>query len=68
MDQAVVLIVAVAGVAGVLASLSIVRRWRPRKESPFAASTQGEGRCPKCGMGNQWNDRTCIACGAPLPG
>ena len=37
-------------------------------ESQFAVSTEGEKRCPKCGMGNLWTDRTCISCDAPLPG
>ena len=68
MDQNLVLIIVVAGVAGLLASLSIVRRWRPPRENPFAASTEGEKRCPACGMGNQWTDSTCISCGAHLPG
>jgi hypothetical protein len=68
MDQYLTLIVGVAGIAGLLASLSIVRRWRRPKESPFAASTEGEKRCPNCGLGNQWTDRTCAACGADLPG
>lgn len=68
MDQYQVLIAAVAGIAGILASLSIVRRWRKPVESPFAASTEGEKLCTKCGMGNQWTDRKCIACGADLLG
>jgi hypothetical protein len=37
-------------------------------ESPFAVSTEGHKICPKCGMGNLWTDRTCIACGGPLKG
>jgi hypothetical protein len=57
---------------GILATLLILRRERralePPHESPFAASTEGEKRCPKCGMGNLWTDDRCISCGAKLPG
>lgn len=66
--QLVVLTAGIAGIAGILASLSIVRRGRSKVESPFAASTEGEKRCPKCGMGNMWNERQCSACGADLGG
>ena len=68
MDQLIVLIAAIAGIAGIFASLVIVRRWRRPPESPFGVSTEGEKRCPKCGMGNQVVDLTCVSCGAPLPG
>jgi cytochrome c-type biogenesis protein CcmH/NrfF len=48
------------------------RRRRDRKdrsgESPYATSTEGEKRCPNCGMFNLWTDRTCISCKRPLPG
>lgn len=57
---------------GVVATLAILRKERrasaPRRESPFAASTEGEKRCPKCGMGNLWTDNRCISCGGALPG
>jgi hypothetical protein len=66
--QLVVLTAGIAGVAGILASLAIVRRGRPKVESTFAASTEGEKRCPKCGMGNIWTERQCSACGADLAG
>ncbi len=36
--------------------------------SQFAVSTEGEKRCPECGMGNLWMDRNCISCGKRLPG
>jgi hypothetical protein len=70
-DQLLALVVA-AGI-GVLATLVILRRQRHdvearTQESPFAASTEGEKRCPKCGMGNLWTERTCSVCGARLPG
>ena len=68
MDQLLILAAAVAGIAGILASLAILRRGRVPKENPFAVSTEGEKRCQKCGMGNQWTDRNCVSCGADLPG
>ena len=67
-DQLIILVAGIAGSAGILASLAIVRRERRPRESPFATSTEGEKRCPSCGMGNQVVDRTCISCGADLPG
>jgi len=68
MDAVLVFALGAAALAGILASFSILRR-RPRPpESPFAASTEGEKRCPKCGMGNQWTDARCVSCGANLPG
>jgi hypothetical protein len=66
MDQLIVLIAAIAGIAGIFASLSILRRGRAKPESPFAASTEGSRRCPTCGMGNGWSERQCSSCGAPL--
>lgn len=68
MDPLLTLALGAAALAGILASLSIVRRWRRPSESPFATSTEGEKRCPSCGMGNMWTDATCISCGADLPG
>ena len=73
MDQTTQLLALVAVAAvGILAVLFILRRERradaPKEESPFGASTEGEKRCPKCGMGNLWTDRNCISCGARLPG
>ena len=37
-------------------------------ESPYAVSTEGEKRCPYCGMFNMWTDRNCISCKRRLPG
>jgi hypothetical protein len=68
MDPILLMALAAAAVAGLLASLSLLRRERKPRESPFAASTEGETRCPACGMGNLWTDRTCISCRADLPG
>ena len=68
MDQLIILAAGLAGVAGILASLSLVRRTRVPKESPYAVSTEGEKRCPNCGMGNLVSDGRCVSCGADLPG
>ena len=72
MDQTTQLLaLVVAAAAGILFVILILRRERRSStptDSPFAASTEGEKRCPKCGMGNLWTDRNCIACGARLPG
>ena len=68
MDPVLLMALAAAAVAGLLASLSLLRRERKPRESPFAAATEGETRCPACGMGNLWTDRNCISCGADLPG
>ncbi len=68
MDPLFTVAVVAAALAGLMASLSIVRRERRPPESPFATSTEGEKRCPSCAMGNLWTDATCISCGAKLPG
>ena len=62
-----------AAFVGMLAIVLILRRQRRDREagsaeSPFAVSTEGEKRCPHCGMGNLWTTRTCISCGQDLPG
>jgi len=68
MDQLIIIAAGLAGVAGLLASLALVARMRTPKESPFAVSTEGEKRCPNCGMGNLVSDARCVSCGADLPG
>jgi hypothetical protein len=73
MDQTQQLLaMTVVAAVGILATLVILRRERRAKEPPaesqFATSTEGEKRCPSCGMGNLWTGRTCISCGADLPG
>ena len=67
------LILVAAALIGVVALLLIIRRQRMdrkdlARESPYATSTEGEKRCPKCGMGNLWTSRNCITCKALLPG
>lgn len=74
MDQQTQLLALVIAVAVLAFAILLIRnrQRRDRKdaagESPYATSTEGEKRCPKCGMGNLWTDRTCISCGARLPG
>jgi hypothetical protein len=74
MDQTTqLLLLVLAALIGVFATLVILRRQRSEKEaatreSPYAVSTEGEKRCPNCGMGNLWTDRNCISCKARLPG
>jgi hypothetical protein len=71
-DTQQLLALILAGALGMVATLAILRRERrasePPRESPFAASTEGEKRCPKCGMGNLWTDNRCISCGGALQG
>jgi hypothetical protein len=57
--------VAVVGIVAAILLLRTQRLTRPR-DRPFAASTEGETRCPECGMGNLVTDGTCISCGARL--
>lgn len=71
MDLLTTVGIAAAVSSGVIATLAILRRppAPPREdESPFAVSTEGEKRCPACGMGNLWTQRTCISCGRRLAG
>jgi hypothetical protein len=68
MDQLIIVAAGLAGIAGIFALLAMLRRDRVPKESPFAVSTEGEKRCPNCGMGNQVVDARCVSCGADLPG
>jgi hypothetical protein len=66
------LLIASVGILA-LALVTIKRRQRlereaATRENPYATSTEGEKRCPNCGMGNLWTDRNCISCKARLPG
>ena len=72
MDQTLLIVVViVAALVGMVATVAILRD-RDRgltapPESPFAASSEGETRCPRCGMGNLATDDRCVSCGARLP-
>ncbi len=68
MELWVLIAILVAAIAGIFITIAIMMRNRQPTDSPFAASTEGEKLCPKCGMGNQWTERTCSACGADLAG
>ena len=70
MDPTAMFALEIAALVALVAFVVILIRGRSKstKESPFAASTEGEKRCANCGMGNMWTDRTCIACGSDLPG
>ncbi|MFI5225307.1 MAG: hypothetical protein ACHQ3P_01385 [Candidatus Limnocylindrales bacterium] len=71
-DQMAAAAIIVAASFGLVAVFFVIRRERREaaaaQESPFAASTEGEKRCAKCGMGNLWTDGRCVSCGAPLSG
>lgn len=74
MDQAsLLLLLTLAAGVGILATLVMLRRQRVDRSvagraNPYATSTEGQKRCPSCGMFNQWTDRNCISCGRKLPG
>ncbi len=72
MDTTTALILLLAAAVGLIAVVLIV--WRERREasdagreSPYAASSEGEKRCPRCGGGNLWTDDHCVYCGSKLP-
>lgn len=74
MDSTTQLFVLIAAVVvGIVAMLIILRRQRVERdrlgrENPFATSTEGEKRCPNCGMFNDALARNCISCKRRLPG
>ena len=74
MDQSFLLLLALLIVVAVAAGSMVRTRMLAEQaggmsvESPFAASTEGEKRCPKCGMGNLWTSSRCISCGNALKG
>lgn len=72
MDETLILGLVVAAVVGIGAVVLILERSRRQaaeadRASRFAASSEGEKRCPSCGMGNLWTEDRCVACGAKLP-
>jgi hypothetical protein len=72
MEQSTILLVLVVVAAfGLLATIAILRRERTSQpevapESPFAAATEGQKRCPNCGTANLVTDRDCMTCGRRL--
>jgi hypothetical protein len=74
MDQTGQLLLLIAAAAvGIVSTLIMLRRQRVDRdrltqETPFATSTEGEKRCPNCGMYNVATSRTCISCKRRLPG
>jgi hypothetical protein len=74
MSQTTELLILVIAIAVLAVSVVLIRR-RQRLDreaqtgaSPFAVSTEGEKRCPNCGMPNLWTDKNCISCKRPLRG
>jgi uncharacterized membrane protein len=61
-----------AATVALLAALAVILKERREATAAaanqFGVSTEGEKRCPHCGMGNLWMDRNCIVCGKRLPG
>jgi hypothetical protein len=61
-----------AAVVALVAAFAVMQKERRDSAaalaSQFGVSTEGEKRCPHCGMGNLWMDRNCISCGKRLPG
>jgi hypothetical protein len=74
MDQTTQLLLLIgATCVGIAAMLIMLRRQRVdrdrlTRENPYATSTEGEKRCPNCGMFNSWTSRNCISCKRRLPG
>jgi hypothetical protein len=74
MTQSTELLLLIAAIAILAVSVALIRR-RQRMdrefrahESPFAVSTEGEKRCPNCGMFKLWTDLNCFSCMRRLPG
>ncbi|HEY8847199.1 MAG TPA: hypothetical protein VIM24_11105 [Candidatus Limnocylindrales bacterium] len=74
MDQTTQLLFLIAATGiGIAAMLIMLRRQRVdrdrlTRDNPYATSTEGEKRCPNCGMFNSWTSRNCISCKRRLPG
>ncbi|HET9615001.1 MAG TPA: hypothetical protein VFP22_09325 [Candidatus Limnocylindrales bacterium] len=74
MSQTTELLILVIALAVLIVSVLLIQR-RQRvdreskaRESPYAVSTEGQKRCPSCGMFNGWTERTCVSCGRRLEG
>jgi hypothetical protein len=74
MDQTTQLLLLIAAATvGIVATLIMLRRQRNdrdrlTRDNPFATSTEGEKRCPNCGMFNTATARNCVSCKRRLPG
>ena len=67
MDSTAVFALEIAALVALISLVIILVRGRkPSRKRPYATSTEGSTRCPRCGMGNAWTDRTCMSCGADL--
>ena len=67
------LLLTIAALVGIVATLVMLRRQRRDREaesaeSQYAVSSEGQKRCPSCGAYNAWTDRNCVSCGRKLPG
>jgi hypothetical protein len=67
------LILVIAFAVLIVSVLVIQRRQRADRasregENEYATSTEGQKRCPHCGMFNVWTARNCISCKRRLPG
>jgi hypothetical protein len=73
-DQTTYLLLLALAVIVALAAVGVMRAHPTTPTTPdgsdstLGVSTEGEKVCPKCGMGNLWTDRSCIACRTPLRG
>ena len=74
MSQTTELVLLLVALGVLVISVLIIRR-RQRvdraaasSESPYAVSSEGQKRCPSCGMFNVWTARTCVSCGRHLSG
>jgi len=70
-EQPVLVALLAAGSIALASAIVVLIRQRREaaakpRESMFAASTEGEKVCPKCGMGNLWSEVTCSSCGTKL--
>ncbi len=74
MDQTTQLLLLIAATCiGIAAMLIMLRRQRVdrdrlTRENPYAASTEGEKRCPNCGMFNSWTSRIFLILNIRIPG
>ena len=74
MSQTTELVLLLVALGVLVISVLIIRR-RQRVdraeasgESPYAVSSEGQKRCPSCGMFNVWTAQTCVSCGRHLSG